>query len=190
MQSDALGVVRRPPKSGPECPKNGGRGGGGYGYFGQSYFKPRGTLRITLSESPAGNTKFIQTPPKGKFGIADLFESWFTVCTALPLRLERTLPKSGSSLSVVWKNFTHGKSLKAPSRFSRGKSLSVRGNLPWVKFYHTTLRLDPDFGRVPSSRRGRAVHSRQTGLQTNLPYQTFPKEVSGINSGKAEGGGR
>ena len=46
-----------------------------------------------------------------------------------------------------------------PSDSSLGKTLSILGNLPRAKFFHTTLRLDPHFvPKCGSSRRGCVVH--------------------------------
>ena len=96
----------------------------------QSNLKLTGTLRITLSESPAGNVNLSRQILKECLARRICLKTGLK--TVLPLRLQQTLSMYGSSLSVVLKKFkiggflgnsrvSYGRSLKASLRFSSGK---------------------------------------------------------------------
>ena len=102
-----------------------------------------------------------------------------------------------ANLRTIRLRFAFGKSLGSLHTPPQGKSGCPR-KLPVAKFYHTTLRLDPHFGRVCSICKGRTSHlsvigqnwaisardgsscsnyeiqnNCQTGFQANPPCQMF-----------------
>ena len=109
--------------------------------------KPAGTLRITLSGSPAWNTKFLEESLAGRISLKTGLKTCL-VCLSGFNKLCQSV-----RLSVIWKNWRSLKALRdfpqenllGAFRILPRETLSILGNLPRANFFYTTLRVDPHF---------------------------------------------